>query len=101
MSELKNILPLEDDVCATAEVVVTERDVVAALAEAEQTLHEEPAIEQNEIVARTLVFVKRNCHKKGVFTLTNIGIGNDSSINFSYFCRITTLQRRILWSNEA
>ena len=51
MSELKNILPLEDDVCATAEVVVTERDVVAALAEAEQTLHEEPAIEQNETVA--------------------------------------------------
>jgi hypothetical protein len=56
--------------------------------------------DSNDSKLTVLIQTKNFGNLKGVFTLTNIGIGNDSSINFSYFCRITTLQRRILWSNE-
>lgn len=50
MSELKNLLPLEEEMGATAEVVVTEQDVVTALAEAEQTLQGEVLIQDEETI---------------------------------------------------
>ena len=51
MSKLKNVLPLEEGaVEVTDESVVTEQDVVAALAEAEQTLSTENAVFDDDAV---------------------------------------------------